>query len=260
MAAPHILIVDDEPNVQLVLENALKRDGYSIDRANDGLEAIRKLGQTSYDLVLLDLNMKPVDGIQVLNNIHERGCDTVVIILTGHSSIDSAVGALRLGAFDYLYKPASPELIRQRVHEGIQHHRQALHRSRLLSQIESLRQNLMGLEDEDNVAKQVSSPTRFLQSGSLVVDKYHRTATLGGKLLELTTTEFDLLTCLAEAAPAVVSSRQLVLDALNYAMGESEAREIIKYHIYQLRKKIEENPSKPKYIKTIRYKGYLWSG
>jgi DNA-binding response OmpR family regulator len=260
MTAPHILIVDDEPNIQLVLEKALKHDEYSIDRANDGAEAIKKLGQVSYDLVLLDLNMTPVDGIQVLNNIRERGCETVVIILTGHSTIDSAVGALRLGAFDYLYKPASPELIRQRVREGIQHYQQAMRRSRLLSQIENLRQNLMELESEDGLAEQVTSPTRFLQSGKLVVDKYHRTATLSGKLLDLTTTEFDLLTCLVEAAPTAVSARQLVLDALNYTVSESEAREIIKYHIYQLRKKIESNPTKPKYIKTVRYKGYLWSG
>ncbi|MGD0708568.1 MAG: response regulator transcription factor [Anaerolineaceae bacterium] len=260
MAVPHILIVDDEPNIQFVLENALKHDGYSIDLANDGMEAIRKLGLASYDLALLDLNMKPVDGIQVLNNIRERGYDTVVIILTGHSTIDSAVGALRLGAFDYLYKPASPELIRQRVHEGIQHRQQSLRRSRLLSQIENLRQNLMELENEDDQAKEVAAPNRFLQSGKLMLDKYHRTATLAGKLLDLTTTEFDLLTSLAEAAPAAVSARQLVLNALNYNIGESEAREIIKYHIYQLRKKIESDPAKPRYIKTIRYKGYFWSG
>jgi len=260
MATAHILIVDDEPNIRFVLENALKRDGYCIELANNGLEAIRKLGQTSYDLVLLDLNMKPMDGIQVLNSIHERGCDTVVIILTGHSTIDSAVDALRLGAFDYLYKPASPDLIRQRVREGIQHRQQILHRTRLLNQVENFRLNLMELDNEDDLAKQVSAPNRFLQSGKLVVDKYHRTATLAGKLLDLTTAEFDLLTCLAEAAPAVVSARQLVLNALNYDIGESEAREIIKYHIYQLRKKIEANPAKPRYIKTIRYKGYLWSG
>jgi len=260
MDTPRILIVDDDPNVQYVLKRTLSREGYEIETADDGMDAIQKIGQTRYDLILLDLNMKPVGGLQVLNTVRERGEDSAVIILTGHSSIDSAVEALRLGAFDYLYKPASPDAIRQRVREGIHHRWQVLRRSQLFSQIEDLRQNLIEIDSLAEPAEQAASPQRFLRRGKLVIDHYHRSATLEGKLLDLTTTEFDLLVCLAEAAPSPVSPQQLVLRALNYESNGTEAAEIIRFHIHQLRKKIEVNDAAPKYIVTVRYKGYLWSG
>jgi len=259
MNTARILIVDDDPNVQYVLKHALGKEGYEIETANDGLEALQKIGQAASDLILLDLNMKPVGGLQVLNAVRERGEDTVVIILTGHSSIDSAVEALRLGAFDYLYKPTSPDAIRQRVREGIQHRWQMQQRSQLLSQIEDLRQSLIRLDDQAETGGQSTFPQRFLRRGKLVIDHYHRSATLGGRLLDLTTTEFDLLVCLAKAAPSPVSPQQLVLSALNYESNKIEAGEIIRCHIHQLRKKIEVNAAAPEYIITVRYKGYLWS-
>ncbi len=260
MDNPHILIVDDEANIRFILERTLSHEGYMLDTAENGQEAIKKLGNSQYDLVLLDLNMKPVGGIQVLNAI--RACDSeiAVIILTAHSSIDSAVEALRLGAFDYLYKPAAPEAIRQRVREGVQHRQQSLQRSRLLDQIETLRQSLIDLDKQTETIGQAASPLRFIRTGKLVIDKYHRSATLDGSLLDLTTAEFDLMVCLAEVAPTPVSPKKLVMAALNYDINETEAREIIKYHVHQLRQKIEKDSANPKYIKTVRYKGYFWSG
>ncbi|HVN80431.1 MAG TPA: response regulator transcription factor [Terriglobia bacterium] len=260
MATPRILIVDDDPNVQYVLKRTLSKEGYEIETADDGLEAIHKIGQARYDLILLDLSMKPVGGLQVLNTVRERGEDSAVIILTGYSTTDSAVEALRLGAFDYFYKPASPDAIRQRVQEAIHHRFQMQQRSQLLSQIEDLRQSLIKFDNQVEPAEQAASPQRFLRRGKLVIDHYHRSATLGVRPLDLTTTEFDLLVCLAEAAPSPVSPQQLVLSALNYESNETEASEIIRYHIHQLRKKIEVNAAAPKYIVTVRYKGYLWSG
>ena len=260
MDTPHILIVDDEANIRFILERTLSHEGYVMDSAENGQEAIKKLGNSAYDLVLLDLNMKPVGGIQVLNAIRDRDSEISVIILTAHSTIDSAVEALRLGAFDYLYKPATAEAIRQRVREGIQHRQQNLRRLRLLDQIEDLRQSLIDLDNETETIGQASSPRRFVRTGKLVVDKYHRSATLDGKLLDLTTAEFDLLVCLADVAPSPVSPKRLVMAALNYDVDEVEAREIIKYHVHQLRQKVEPDSANPKYIKTVRYKGYFWSG
>jgi DNA-binding response OmpR family regulator len=260
MNMPHVLIVDDEANIRFILERTLSHEGYVLDTVENGQDAIKRLKNTQYDLVLLDLNMKPVGGIQVLNAVRECDPEIVVIILTAHSSIDSAVEALRLGAFDYLYKPAAPEAIRQRVREGIQHRQQSLQRSRLLDQIENLRQSLIDLDEQTETTGQAASPHRFIRTGKLVIDKYHRSATLDGRLLDLTTAEFDLMVCLAEVAPAPVSPKKLVMAALNYDIDETEAREIIKYHVHQLRQKIESDSANPKFIKTIRYKGYFWSG
>jgi DNA-binding response OmpR family regulator len=255
-----ILIVDDEPGIRLVLERTLAHEGYQIATACDGMEALKKLEESAYDLILLDLAMKPMGGIQVLNAIRERGVDSVVIILTAHGTMDSAVDALRLGAFDYLYKPVSPESIRLRVHEGLNRRRQTLHRSHLLNQIESLRETLTEFDSRNETLKQNATPNRFLRIDKLVIDRHDRSATLNGRLLDLTTTEFRLLLCLAEAAPRPVTARQMVLYALDYKADDAEARELVKFHIYQLRQKIETDAAHPKYLKTERYKGYYWSG
>lgn len=253
-----ILIVDDEPNVRFILARTLRKEEYIIDEAANGSEALDKLNQDAYDLILLDLQMKPVDGLQVLSEVRKHAPDTIVIILTAHSTIESAVKALRLGAFDYLFKPAQPETIRERVHEGLERQKQVRRRIRLLKQISTLRSTLIDLEEENGQLDKQENLSRFLTSGKLVIDSNHRVATMNGSLLDLTTTEFNLIVCLVKNAPQPVAPRYLVNQALEYDVGEAEASEIIKYHIHHLRQKIESDPLHPRFIKTVRYKGYLW--
>lgn len=260
MKPPHILIVDDEANIRFVLEHTLRHEGYLLTTAAHGVEALKKLSEAAYDLLLLDLHMEPIGGLEVLNSARQQDPDLVVIILTAYSSVESAVEALRLGAFDYLFKPATPAIIRQRVKEGINHRQQALRRRRLLNQIESLRQALDELDDSDNLQAPPRADRRFVHSGELTIDCYHRQATLGDKLLNLTTAEFDVLLALVKAAPGSLTPRQLVNQALGYDTDETEARSVIKWHIHHLRHKIEADPAQPCYIKTVRHKGYLWSG
>lgn len=260
MEEPRILIVDDEANVRFVLERTLANQSYILDTASDGKEAINCIGKNYYDLILLDLQMEPVNGIQVLRKLREMNTDTVVIILTAHGTIDSAVDALRLGAYDYVFKPAMPDTIRQRVREGLIQHQQLKRRQLLISQIDTLRHTLIDLESENISLAKTENPYRFIRSGKLVIDRHHRVASLLDKVLDLTTTEFNLLTTLVEAAPNPVSPRQLVNSAMGYDAEDSEASEIAKVHIHHLRQKIEKDPAKPHYIKTVRFKGYLWSG
>ncbi len=261
MNAPaKILIVDDEPNVRFILERTLKGKGYVLEMAVDGMDAIEKIEREAYDLILLDLQMKPIDGMQVLSAARAHTPETVVIILTAHSTIESAVDALRLGAFDYLFKPAQPEMIRERVSEGLEHRQQIQRRQHLLKQIDSLQSTLKELEAESGQLKQLQSPGRFCTSEKLVIDFHYRVATIGNHLLDLTTTEFNLLACLVQQVPRAITPRQLVNQALEYDTGDAEAGEIIKSHIHHLRKKIERDPLHPRLIRTVRYKGYLWSG
>ncbi len=260
MTAPRILIIDDEPNIRLILERALRHEGYDLDIAANGAEALQKLAGANcpYDLLLLDLQMEPVDGLQVLQAAREQDPDLAVIILTAHSTVDSAIEALRRNAFDYLLKPALPETIRRRVHAGLQQRRRALQQRQLMGQVETFRRILVELDDDDSLPASRLAHTRFIRSGNLVIDSHHRTATLKGRLLELTTAEFETLLCLVKAAPNPLSPRQLVNCALGYNANESEARKVIKWHIHRLRRKIEPD-RKPHYIKTVRHKGYLWS-
>ena len=264
MKPAHVLIVDDEPNIRLILEHTLRREGYRLDTAANGSEAIAKIQQTSYDLMLLDLHMQPVDGLHVFDALRQHDPDTVVIILTAYGSMDSAVQALRLGAFDYLFKPATPDAIRQRVREGLQRHQEVLRKGELLGQIGKLRQMLNEIPGLPGVEEAQAAPPdadqRFLIAGSLIIDRHHRSATLEGRLLELTTTEYNFLLCLAQAAPQPIAHRKLVNCALNYDCEESEACQVVKWHIHHLRQKVEPDPSHPCFIKTVRYQGYLWSG
>jgi len=260
MDSPLILIVDDEAGVRFVLEQSLKSEGYRLDLAASGEEALTKLSTTSYDLILLDLHMEPIDGMAVFQAARKLDPEVVVIILTGYSSLESAVEALRLGAFDYLFKPVLPDTIRQRVQEGVTLRRRMVWRRQMLSQIDNLRQVLSEFDAE---SKRVNPPTtdqRFLRSGPLVIDIHHRQATINNTLLDLTTAEFDLLSCLVKMAPEPLSPRQLVKCALDYNAEDTEARDIVKWHIHHLRRKLEQDPNHPCYIITVRHKGYLWRG
>lgn len=251
-----ILIVDDEPNVLYLLRNTLLSEGYRVETAPGGVAALEKLASSTYDLVLLDLNMQPVNGLQVFEALRRQHPDTEVIILTAHSTVDSAIQALRNGAFDYLLKPATPQLLRQRVREGLQHRQQVRQQQRLLAQVRQLREVL---EDLEPAGEPPANSTRYLRSGSLVIDRHACSAHFAEQPLTLTTTELNLLACLVEAAPAPVAPRTLVQTAMGYDCEEAEAREIVKWHIYHLRQKIEPHPSRPRHIKTVRYKGYLWT-
>ena len=261
MTVSKVLIVDDEANIRLVLKHALKHEGHQLDEAANGAQALQKLNSIapSFDLLLLDLRMEPVNGLQVLEAARQLDPDLVVIILTAHGSMESAVQALRLGAFDYLFKPATPETVRQRVQAGLSERKQALKRRQLLSQINTLRQTLNDLPGFETTSTPSALKTRFIRSGQLTIDRHHRQAILAEQSLDLTTAEFDLLLCLALAAPDPLPPRALVNQAMGYDCPETEAREIIKWHIHHLRRKIEPKPGRPRYIKTVRNQGYLWA-
>lgn len=260
MESPKILIVDDEANVRFIIERALTKSGYDVDSAADGKEAIEKINKTAYDMLLLDLEMRPVGGMEVLNEVHRLGRDVVVIIITAHSTVESAVKALKLRVFDYLFKPASPDAIRAVVREGLSQRQQAQRNARLISKAETLRQTFMDFESESQDLGKSQNPPGARKSGKLIIDSKRRIATLDGRTLDLTTTEFNLLSLLVQQAPEPVSARQLVNRALGYDAEDAEALEIIKWHIHHLRRKIEPDPRKPRLIKTVRYKGYAWSG
>ena len=259
MSTPHILIVDDEESVRFILERSLRNEGYLLDTAENGREAIFKLQSQTYDLILLDLQMEPIGGIEVFNAAREQDKDVIVIILTAHGSLDSSVDALRLGAFDYLFKPANPSAIRSRVRDGLDAHRKEQQRRRLVTQIDSLHQLLNELNDDNAVESRSSVNDRFLRSGTLVIDTHHQVAAFNDETLDLTTTGYNLLLCLVRNSPVALTPRELVNCGLGYDAEKSEAREIIKWHIHKLRRKIESDPSRPQHIRTVRYKGYLWS-
>ena len=118
-----VLIVDDEPSIRLMFRTALQTAGYDTAEAGDGAAALAWLKGSSADVMLLDLKMPALDGMETLRRMRDAGHDTAVVIVTAHGSIPDAVAAMKLGAVDFLTKPVTPEVLRKVVAEVISRHR-----------------------------------------------------------------------------------------------------------------------------------------
>jgi DNA-binding response OmpR family regulator len=265
---PPILIVDDEEEARTMLQLVLPREEYDVIASISTEDALRKLSVLSFDVVITDIRLPGIDGVHLLREIQRRWPDTITIVLTAYPSLDSAVAALRAGAHDYLSKPCPPPEIRRSVQEGLAKRRglvkrwelmRALERQ-LLDGLEALREDrLVGLESAgDTVAAPgpPSVPSQIIRAGSFIIDRERHVAMLGDISLELTPAQFEILACLAERAPAVISPQELTRRALNYDANEIEASDLMRWHVHHLRRKLEVDPNQPQMLKTIRGIGY----
>lgn len=260
-----ILVVDDDPNVRFTLEETLRHDGYEVIAAENGEAAMWLIEQREFDLVLIDLKMKRVSGLDVLRLLRQRAPGTAAIVLTAYASLETAVEALRQGAHDYLFKPAKTVELRESVRAALLKRRREQKHRALLTQLEqSLSDSLQDLrstvgwpDDASPVASDGEDDTgRFVQHGNLIVDMTRHIITLDGKLLELSPTEFDLLAYLVSEMPRVVTPLQLVQEVQGYASERWEASEVVRQHIYRIRAKIREATGRNDVIRTVRGVGY----
>ncbi len=120
MAERKLLIIDDEENIRKMLKRSLEVEDYQIELALNGEEGLQKAKENDFDLILLDLNLPGMDGIEVLENLREEDNLTPVLIITGYGSVDSAVKVMKLGAIDYLQKPFNPEEIKEQIQQIIE--------------------------------------------------------------------------------------------------------------------------------------------
>jgi len=215
------------------------------------------LEQRPFDLLLTDLKMPGMDGMQVVVAAQQRQPDLAIIILTGHGSLATAVEGLRQGIFDYLLKTTEPCQIVARVNAGLAVRAQRLRQRTLLSAVDGAMQELRPHSATGMAASCATSAGRVISTGAFQLDTWRHEARLCGRMLALTPTEFRVLLCLVEHAGAMRSYAQLVRCALGYKTDASTASEQIKPHIHHLRQKIEPDPSAPHYILNIRGKGYL---
>lgn len=234
----YTLVVDDEEGIRFFLEKTLRRAGHVVVMAASGEEALARLRETSFDLVVLDLMLGGrVGGLRVLEAVKWRWPETAVIILTAHGSLESALAAIREGVDGYLLKPAEPDELRQVVRE------------------------VLARQERPTWPGEGRKRERLLQQGALSVDQKKHLATLDGQPLELTPREFKLLAHLMQNAYRVISPRELVQVVQGYdCEDEREAQEIIKWYIHRLRRKVEPEPSNPRYILNVRGVGYTLGG
>ena len=255
----HILLVDDEASIRLTLGALLERAGYQVTSAEGGEQAVQLLERQGFDLLLTDLKMPGIDGLQLVAAARLRQPDLAVIVLTGHGSLETAIEGLHQQIFDYLLKTPPPEQVLARVEAGLAERAYHQRQQQLLDVVGSALSELRGDQHSPDVDQPTVSGERVFSIGMFQLDTWRQEATLGGRTLPLTPTEFRVLLCLAEHAGTMLSYAQLVRCAQVYDTGELEASELIKPHIHHLRQKLEPDPGTPRYILNVRGKGYLLS-
>jgi len=246
-----ILVVDDELAIRLTVGEILRRAGYDATAVASGEEALELIQLQPFDLALIDLVMPGMDGVELMSCLQDVAPDTVMIVLTARGSMETAIEAIRLGAHDYLTKPCGERLLKRCIEIGLAKRREELHRRQLVDTLSAAALELSGEAGIPAPAPAASTGER-IRLGNLAIDASGHTATLAGRVLDLTPTEFDLLVALARNADRALSHRELVQAIRGYEAEDWEAREITRYHVHGLRSKL----GGADYVKTVRGVGY----
>jgi DNA-binding response OmpR family regulator len=220
-----ILLVDDEQAIQTLLTYPLRKDGYDVVAAHDGREALDRFAEQRFDLVVLDIMLPKMDGIEVCRRLRSRSQVPIIMLTAKGDEIDKVLG-LEMGADDYITKPFSVREFRSRV-------KAALRRSVFQG----------GHPAEEPIV-----------AGDLQIDFERRAVSVRDEAVRLTYVEFEILAALA-GAPGKVHTRDMLLERV---WGDSAYRDprTIDVHIRHLREKLERDPRSPKYLLTVRGVGY----
>ncbi len=275
--ATHVLVVDDEAAIRYSVSKTLQRVGYQVTEAASGEEALDIMMRQSFDLVLTDIRMpQGLDGVELVRRIKDIDAETIVVLMTAYPSLSTAVEALRLGAHDYLIKPSSSQDIRQCVSRGVERARNLRRRRALLdairSNVSALRRSdaepagtpnysAERLDDKLSMVENGAESTlsSVMQLGPLTIYPGRYQISINDRSINLTPTEFDLLLYLAAHRGRVVSCHELVREVRGYAVDEAEAREVIRPHVSNLRRKLKQSGQDEDLIVNVRGIGYRLS-
>jgi DNA-binding response OmpR family regulator len=228
MRQERILVVDDEERIRSIVRSYLQQEGYQVDEAATGEDAVARMREHAPDLVVLDIRLPGIDGFEVLRQVR-RTSDVYVIMLTAKTDETDKLIGLEVGADDYMTKPFSPRELVARV-------RAVLRRSR----------GTASVDDE------------LLQFEGLEIDLGRREAEVDGAPVDLTSLEFDLLAALTSAPGRVFSRRQLIERVWGWDFfGEDR---IVDVHIRNIRKALGDPVDSPRFIGTVRGVGYKFVG
>ena len=229
--AKKVLVVDDEKLIVKGIRFSLEQDDMEVDAAYDGEEAVAKARENQYDIILLDLMLPKMDGMQVCREIREFSDVPIVMLTAKGEDMDKILG-LEYGADDYITKPFNILEVKARLKAIIRR----------------------------TSAKSAPEPqSRILQAGDLVLELEGRRVTIAGKEINLTAKEFDLLELLVSNPNKVYSRENLLSQVWRYESPDPGDVRTVDVHIRRLREKIEENPSEPHYVHTKWGVGYYFS-
>lgn len=258
---PRILVVDDEATTRISLAELLRLEGYHVQMAASGEEALALMDQEApFDLMVVDIKMPGIDGLQLTEAVQQRSPGTVIILLTAFGSLETAIQALRRGAHDYLLKPCPVSQILESVQKGLTKSYQERHRRELLSRLEQTLSELQAIERPaiEVAPALVSSEKQVLQVQDVRLDRERHQAWVGDRPVDLTPTEFKILAYLMEHADQVCTPQRLIRATQGYEADPWGTRAIVRVHIRRLRRKLEPDPSRPRYLINVRGVGYMF--
>ncbi len=268
----YVLVVDDEGANRYSVSKTLQKVGYMVSEAANGEEALEMISRQTFDVVLTDIRMPGLDGIELLRRIREQSPEVIVILMTAYATLGNAVEALRLGAHDYLIKPSSSADIRQSVARGVERARNLKRRRNLLDAIKSdvfeltVTEVSLPPDDDDDESNPIEGgdilsdgANASMQLGPLLLYPKRYQISMDEKEIDLTPTEFDLLLYLAAHRGRVVTCSELVREVRGYGIDEIEAREVIRPHVSNLRRKLKEASTEADLIVNVRGIGYRLS-
>jgi DNA-binding response OmpR family regulator len=222
----------------------------------DGQSALDALSEDEFDLVLLDIKMPGMSGLEVLEKSTDIAKDCKIVLLTAHGSMESAIEAVRHGAHDYLLKPASPNDILATVEKAMNVRIETQRKRRLLDQMEA---SIQELKDAEGVETTPTALRSVYSLGDEVkVDLERREILLGDKIISLTPTEGKLMKVLLENRGRVLSHRELVLMVQGYQTTDWEAPEIMRPLVSRLRRKLSRFENGSEWIVNVRGTGYVF--
>jgi two-component system response regulator VicR len=231
-----ILVVDDERPIADILKFNLEREGFIVEVAYDGEEAVQKAKRAPFDLVILDIMLPKLDGFAVCREIRAQGPTPILMLSAKEAEVDKVLG-LELGADDYMTKPFSPRELLARVRA-------------ILRRMKSIEQHVPKLQ------QQAAEGDELLQGGPLALNLTSYNVHKGDNLIELTPREFELLRHLVAHAGQVFTREGLLGEVWGYDyFGDVRTVDVT---VRRLREKIEDNPAQPIFIKTKRGIGYYY--
>ena len=251
-----ILIVDDEKSIRVSLKDILELENYTVDVASRGEDALEMLNEDEFDLILLDLKMPGVNGVEVMHQATQLYPSTKVIVLTGHGSLESAIEAIRHGAEDYMLKPFKTEEILDSISRSLS---EKVERQRKELLIEQLASSLEQLKDVEGITTPELPRRRVVNlPGGIMVDLERREIWRGNTRSHLTPTEGKLFSVFLENRGRVMTHEEIVFLVQGYETTEWEAPEVLRPMISRLRKKLGVFPGMEEWVSNVRGTGYVF--
>ena len=238
---PVVLVVDDEPVARQSLSDILRLEGYGVSSAPNGQAAVEFIRTHPVDLMIVDLRMPGMDGLEVIQVVNQVSPETEVILLTAHGSIETAVQALRLRIHDYLLKPALPAQILASVKKGL-----------------ARRSARVKVRSEADEMDSEAAIKEYKFKDGILVDISRRLVRQKNREVHLTPAEGRLLRVLLENPERVYSHRELVLLVQGYDTSQQEAPEVLRPLVSRLRHKLAMFPSLMNRISSVRGTGYVY--